>query len=249
VHHRSNGYGIGGSNNPLNGSIIGPGIGTGLDCTTANSGCPTLSSGPGIQDGSRILNQTAIGVRYQGTFGGIGALAYAIYEFSGHANYTGATTPAVLGNTMAGSRFNGRYDPLSFGNGGLALAYGGITIGGNIIGGRLNGQGALAPQHGVGEIAYMVGAKYAIGPLMVGVAAERGDYQGNVNLTGISQRRGQAIDVGASYAVAPGYIVYAEYQYQAVYQGGFNFITNSIGSNANNTIRSQGFLVGNVVNF
>jgi hypothetical protein len=25
-------------------------------------------------------------------------------------------------------------------------------------------------------------------------------------------------DVGASYAVAPGYIVYAEYQYQAVYQ-------------------------------
>jgi predicted porin len=245
----SNGYGISGSNNPLNGSIIGPGIGTGLDCTTANSGCPTLSSGPGIQDGSRILNQTAIGVRYQGAFGGIGALAYAIYEFSGHANYTGATTPAVLGNTVAGSRFNGRYDPLSFGNGGLALTYGGITIGGNIIGGRLNGQGGLAPQHGVGEIAYMVGAKYAIGPLTVGVAGERGDYQGNVNLTGISQRRGQAIDVGASYAVAPGYIVYTEYQYQTVYQGGFNFITNSIGSNANNTIRSQGFLVGNVVNF
>ena len=85
--------------------------------------------------------------------------------------------------------------------------------------------------------------------LRVGVSAERGDYQGNVNLTGISQRRGQAIDVGASYAVAPGYLVYAEYQYQSVYQGGFNFITNSIGSNANNTIRSQGFLIGNVVNF
>ena len=45
------------------------------------------------------------------------------------------------------------------------------------------------------------------------------------------------------------YIVYVEYQYQSVYQGDFNFITNSIGSNANNTIRSQGFLVGNVVNF
>ena len=246
----SNGYGISGGNNPLNGSIISPGIGTGLDCSVvANSGCPTLSSGPGIQDGSRIVNQTAIGVRYQGTIGGVGVLAYAVYEFSGHVNYTGATTPAVLGNTVAGSTFNGQYDPLSFGNGGVALNYGGFTIGGNIIGGRVNGVGALVPQHGAGEIAYMLGVKYAIGPFTVGVSAERGDYQGNVNLTGISQRRGQAIDVGASYAVAPGYLVYAEYQYQSVYQGGFNFITNSIGSNANNTIRSQGFLVGNVVNF
>ena len=43
----SNGYGISGGNNPLNGSIISPGIGTGLDCTVAaNSGCPTLSSAP-----------------------------------------------------------------------------------------------------------------------------------------------------------------------------------------------------------
>jgi hypothetical protein len=85
----SNGYGISGGNNPLNGSIISPGIGTGLDCSVvANSGCPTLSSGPGIQDGARIVNQTAIGVRYQGAIGGVGVLAYAVYEFSGHVNYT-----------------------------------------------------------------------------------------------------------------------------------------------------------------
>ena len=95
----------------------------------------------------------------------------------------------------------------------------------------------------------MFGVKYAIGPFTIGMSAERGDYQGNVNLTGISQRRGQAIDVGASYAVAPSFIAYIEYQYQSVYQGNFNFITGSIGSNANNTIRSQGFLVGNVANF
>ena len=175
-------------------------------------------------------------------------LAYAAYEFSGHANYTGATTPAALGNTVAGSRYNGQYDGLNFGNGGIALTYGGFTIGGNIIGGRLNGQLALAPQHGVSELAYMFGAKYTVGPFTMGVAAERGDYQGGVNLTGLSQRRGEAIDVGASYTVAPGLIVYAEYQYQTIYQGGFNFITNAIGSAANNTIKSQGFLLGNVVN-
>ncbi len=245
----SNGFGIGGSNYALNGSIIGSGTGTGLNCTVANSGCPSLSSGPGIQDGARILNQTAIGARYQGTFGGVGVLAYAAYEFSGHADYTGATTAAVLGNTVAGSRFNGQYDGLSFGNGGLALTYAGFTIGGNIIGGRLNGQLALAPQHGAGELAYMFGVKYVVGPFTAGVAAERGDYQGSVNLTGISQRRGEAIDFGASYAVAPGFVVYAEYQYQTLYQSDFNFITGSIGSTTNNNIKSQGFLLGNVVNF
>ncbi len=246
----SNGNGISSANiAPLVGSLNGSGTGTGNSCAVANTGCPTLFSGPGVEDGSRILNQTAIGARYQGTLGGVGGLAYAVYEFSGHANYTGATTAAVLGNSVAGSRFNGQYDALSFGNGGLALTYAGFTIGGNVIGGRLNGQLALAPQHAVGELAYMFGAKYVIGPVTVGVSAERGYYQGNVNLTGITQRRGQAIDFGASYAVAPGFVVLAEYQYQTLYQGSFNFITGSIGSNANNTISSQGFLVGNVVNF
>ena len=37
--------------NALNGSITGSGTGTGLSCTVANSGCPSLSAGPGIQDG------------------------------------------------------------------------------------------------------------------------------------------------------------------------------------------------------
>ena len=246
----SNGNGIS-SNNlaPLVGSLNGAGTGTGNACTVANTGCPTLSSGPGIQDGSRILNQTAVGARYQGALGGVGILAYAVYEFSGHANYTGATTASILGNSVAGSRFNGQYDALNFGNGGLAVTYAGFTVGGNIIGGRLNGQLALAPQHGVSEFAYMFGAKYVAGPVTVGVSAERGFYQGNVNLTGITQRRGQAIDFGASYTVAPGFVVYAEYQYQSLYQGSFNFITGGIGSGANNTISSQGFLVGNVVNF
>jgi predicted porin len=108
---------------------------------------------------------------------------------------------------------------------------------------------ALVPQHGMSETAFLIGAKYAIGPFTIGVSAERGDYQGNVNLTGISQRRGRAIDFGASYAVAPGLVVYAEYQYEEIYQGDFNFISGAIGSGANNSITAQGFLVGNVVNF
>jgi hypothetical protein len=177
----SNGNAMGGSNNGLNGSIISAGTGTGLGCTVANSGCPTLSSGPGSVDGSRAINQTVIGVRYQGVFGGVGILAYGAYEHSGHANYTGpASTTAFgaanLGNTAAvggtAARFNGQFDGLSFGSGGVALTYAGVTVGGNIIGGRLNGQLALAPQNGAGELAYLVGAKYVAGPLTMGIVGE-----------------------------------------------------------------------------
>jgi hypothetical protein len=78
------------------------------------------------------------------------------------------------------------------------------------------------------------------------VAAERGNSQGAVNLTGITQRRSQAIDVGFGCTVAPGFVVYAEYQYDTQYQGAYNFITGAIGSNANNTVKVQGFLLGNV---
>jgi Gram-negative porin len=245
----SNGFGMNANAGGLANSLTGSGNGTGLTCNTATSGCPNLSAGPGILDGSRIINQTAIGARYQGAFGGIGVLAYAAYEISGHADYTGATTASVLGNTVAGSRFNGQYDGLNFGNGGLAVTYDGFTIGGNIIGGRLNGQLQLAPQNSVNEIAFMFGAKYLAGPLVVGVAAERGNSQGAVNLTGLSQRRSEAIDVGLGYTVAPGLIVYAEYQYDTQTQGDFNFVTSAIGSSANNTVKSQGFLLGNVVTF
>jgi predicted porin len=244
----TNGFGLG-TGNPFNASLTGAGTGTGVTCSVANTGCPTLSSGPGILDGSRVMNQTAVAARYQGVISGVGVLAYAAYEFSGHADYTGATTAAVLGNSVAGSRFTGQYNGLNFGNGGIALTYGGFTIGANIIGGRINGALALVPQNGVSEIAYLVGAKYTIGPFVIGASAERGNYQGSVNLTGLTQRRGQALDVGAGYTVAPGYLVYAEYQYQDIHQSDFNFISGAIGSTANNSITSHGFVIGNIVNF
>jgi hypothetical protein len=247
----SNSFGVGdNTTNGLTNSVIGSGTGTGLGCTVANSGCPSLSSGPGIQDGSRVTNQTAIGVRYQGAVGVVGVLAYAIYEFSGVADYTGLTTPAVLGTaSVPGSKFNGKYRGLNFGNGGIALTYAGVTVGGNIIGGSLNGTLAAQPQGGAPELAYMLGAKYTSGPFVVGIAGEIGWYQGTVTMSGLSQRLGRTIDVGAGYYVAPGFMVYAEYLWNDMYQGGVNQITGAIGSGANNEIKGQGFLVGNNMTF
>jgi hypothetical protein len=85
----------------------------------------------------------------------------------------------------------------------------------------------------------MAGAKYVTGLLTVGVAVETGVSQGNVNLTGISLQRGQALDVGIGYNLASGLVVYAEYQYQLVRQSMFNSVTSSIGSTANNTAKCR----------
>jgi len=255
----SNGYGISGGN-PINGSIISSGNGTGLSCGSfASSGCPTLTSGPGILDGSKPVNQTGLGVRYQGRFGDLGLLAYGMWEISGHANYTGLTTglgtaggSAILGTNVAGvtaSKFNGKYDGFNFGNGGIALTYAGFTLGANAIGGRLNGQLALAPQGAVPEVAYTIGLKYVAGPLTMGVAGEIGWYQGDVRLTGLTQRRGRGINVGVDYTVAPGFLVFADYMYQEVHQGGFDFVTQAIGTSANNTYHSQGIILGNQISF
>jgi hypothetical protein len=184
-------------------------------------------------------------------------LAYGVYEFSGHVNYTGANSAAIFGTTAASlgaagaaaSKYNGKYDGLNFGSGGVALTYAGFTLAGNAIGGRLNGQLALAPQGGAPEVAYTVGLKYVAGPLTMGVAGEIGWYQGDVRLTGLTQRRARGLLAGVDYTVAPGFLVFADYMYQEVYQGGFNFGTGGVGSSANNTYHSQGIVIGNAIAF
>ncbi len=250
----SNGNGIGGVNNLLNASLTGAGTGTGMSCSIANSGCPTLSSGPGSLDGARATNQTAVGVRYQGAFGGMGLLAYAVYEFSGHVHYTGLTTPAVLGTTNTpGSNYNGSYNGLNFGSGGIAVTYGGFTVGGNMIGGNINGQLALQPQGGAKMLGYLIGAKYVTGPWTIGAVGEEFWQQGNVQLSGLTQRRGRGLSTGVGYTVAPGFQVFGEYLYMEQTQSANNFISGAVGSapgaNNNNTIKGQTFLIGNVVNF
>jgi Gram-negative porin len=250
----SNGNGLGGSNNALNASITGTGTGTGLGCTIANTGCPTLSSGPGVQDGSRSINQAAIGVRYQGQFGPTGVLAYVVGEGSQHATYTGATTAAVLGNaTVPGSKFNGSFNDLAIGSAGIAATFAGFTVGGNVIGGQMNGQMALQPKGAAPLFGILAGVKYVAGPFTVGIVGEEYWEQGNINLSGITQLRARGLSTGLSYTIAPGFTTFAEYLYMDQYQGARNFISGAVGtaagSNLNNNIRGQTFLIGNVVNF
>ena len=122
--------------------------------------------------------------------------------------------------------------------------------------GELNGQGAPRPQNGASEIAYILALKYVTGPLTVGIQAEEAWYQGDVVLTGLSQRRARAITFGGNYAVAPGFTVFAEYLWQDVQQAGFNIRQRRerlhcrpAADCSTTTPRAQGFLIGNVINF
>jgi len=116
-----------------------------------------------------------------------------------------------------------------------------------MIGGQINGRGAALPQGGDNLLGWLVGAKYVTGPVTVGVAYENINSQGAPQLVGISQRHEWAINPGASYAVAPGLTVWAEYVYQQRHQGGFNFATGATAgatAAAFNNTTNQGFLIG-----
>ncbi len=241
-----------------------------------------MSSGPGANDGSHAQNWTAVGLRYQGTFAGVGALAYAAYEFSGNTHYTGpnliavsptgalslntpgvtnlgsstalvAAATSVPGNLHTFHGYDGRYQGLSFGSGGLALTYAGWTLAGNVIGGRINGQLGLVPNGGSNELAYTVSLKYVFGPWTFGAVGEVGWYQGNPVLAGISTRRGRALAVAAQYTVAPGLQLALEYGYNDVYQGATNMLTGGAvvgpAGTVMNTAHGQALVLGSVVNF
>jgi hypothetical protein len=57
---------------------------------------------------------------------------------------------------VPGSKFNG--------SGGVALTDAGFTVGGNIIGGAMNGQLGLRPKGGAPPLDVLAGVKYAAGP-------------------------------------------------------------------------------------
>ncbi|MBN8874830.1 MAG: porin [Rhodospirillales bacterium] len=220
----SNGFGNG----------VGSAYGAVAGCPYATSGCPSLSSSTVPGDGARVINQTAVGVRYQSKFDALGVLAYGVYEFSGHTNYNGPTVGVTT------------YNPLSFYNAGVALTYAGFTVGGNYVGGQVNGQGAPKPSGGSAMNAWTAGVTYKTGPLLVGVVGEVIDSQGSPALAGRTQRHEYGVDAGASYVIAPGLVGWAEYIYQVRKQSGFNFASGSPGS-AYNQVQGQGIQIGTTV--
>jgi predicted porin len=215
-------------------------------CNNAGSACPSLSSSSVLADGTRWMNEYELGARYQGTVGPVAIYAMAGYVGSGHVSDS-AAAPA--------GAWNGRYNDISAGEGGIALTYAGFTIGGHFLGGQINNENDTNPQGAPQATAWLVGAQYATGPYVVGVTYYNYQDQGNPSLTHVSQRYTDALNIGATWNVAPGLYLTAEYSWAQMHQGDFNFVTGASGTFGaggtaqplENTAQAQVFAIGTKV--
>jgi len=213
---------------------------------TGASGCQ-LASSSNI-DGSRWLNQVAVGARYQGSFSGFEPKAYVMYETAGKEDFTGTQPARGINALNQGANTNRKFDNLSFISAGLAASYAGFTVSADYIGGAVNGQLAMRPTGGASTSAPLFGLKYTSGPLTIGGMVGFVDYQGDNRLVGVSQRHEFVTAMGGYYVIAPGMGIVAEYMYNQRHQGDFNFVANGVGA-AYNDVRAQGVLLATVVNW
>jgi len=235
--------------NPFNGYAIGSGA-----CASAAGGadCVNAASVPGtaanLGFGSRTKDQFAAGLHYQGPVGPVALLAYGVYMTSGHTNWNGSAALARA-TGPAGNTYTGQFDNLNLGSFGVNATYAGISVFANSMIGDYNGILALKPAGAPSAKGVVAGVKYVNGPASIGALYGQFDSQGAQQLTGISQRHEWEVYVAATYSLAPGLVVFADYNYGQRHQGGFNFATNSVlvDRGAYNDVTSQGFLLGTAV--
>jgi hypothetical protein len=227
--------------------------GSGFCGATVSAACSNQITSSSALEGEKYRDLVNAGLRYSGPIGPVNLLAYGVYNYGGHVNNstTAAASRAAVG-APAGSTWSGQYDNLNFGSVGVAVTYAGFTVGGNYIGGAMNGQLGARPSGGSTMNAFLVGMQYATGPLTVGVAYEQIEEQGAVALTALSQRKEYGITAGGTYVLAPGLQLFAEYIYQNRKQSGFNFQTGAVnaagpGVNTNSQIQGQGLVFGTTV--
>ena len=244
---------------PQFGNTILPGAGQ------ASAGCDDLAS-TSTADYARRKNTYEGLVRYRGTFGAFGVAATAAYVGSGRVEDSGIQGSAIYPKRE-------KLEDLSYGDFGLVLTYGGLSFGGNYEVGRYNvlgggGAGGLLTRHQPNSNAFIVGATYAIGPVIFGAHFLESFYQGaqesatNATATGVpvaipvggvtgGQRRDLGVAAGTTYSLAPGVSLYLSYIYEEARQAGVNLITggNNVGNTAavgdpHNKINAQVLAVG-----
>lgn len=201
-------------------------------CGTAAGNCATASALPGglTDSTARRTNMVEAAVRYRGTFSGLGVAASAAYYGSG-----------VTSNTTGPNLYNG----ISAGDVGLELSYAGFTVSGNVTFGQMNGSPALLmPKNADNTIAWIAGAQYTTGPLVVGASYFNNKYAGlYAPSLGVGQRTDQGIAAGATYNLVPGVKLFASYLYGMRWQGNYNFLAGTVGKD-HNYVQSQAFSLG-----
>ena len=191
----------------------------------AGPGCDRLSSTPINGESARRKDTVDALIRYRGTFGGFGLAATAGYIRGSNVKDDQTGVP-FNSNRANGQTVRDQYDGLDVGDFGLAVTYAGFSVGGKYQYGRFNGQWGLAPVGVKSGEAFLVGASYTIGPIVVGAHylnyVSAGDI-GNAVLG--RQRREQGVAYGGTYSLAPGVSLFLSGLWEERKQNGFNFIT------------------------
>ncbi len=217
-----NGFAIGSGSNPLSAGCASGTLGGGA-CVNASA----------IAGGTpEFTNQYAVGGRYQGTIGPASVLAYALYMGSGVVqNSTGPTA----------------YDGLSLGMFGANVTVAGISVFGNVMHGRFNGDLGVNAKGAPEATGFGAGVKYSFGPYSIGGVYSQLDDQGAAGpFVGHTQRHAWVFAAAATYAAAPGLVFFLDYDYGQQHQGDFNFATGGVGT-AYNNIKAQGVMFGTMV--
>lgn len=200
-------------------------------------GSQALSSAPGTDaaDLFRRRNTYEVGVRYQGAFGPAGIYAIATYMGSGRVL---PTSPTIYHTDNLGLFF-----------GGLAVNFAGFRVGGAYMTGAVNNNMALKVDGQTNESSWLVGAQYKMGPMTVGAAYVDDISGGALAADGgplPSQRHMNAVNVGGTYVVAPGLVAWVSATYAHKHQGGFDFLSGTLGP-ANNSTEIKVLAIGGQV--
>jgi hypothetical protein len=220
-------------------------------CAVESANCDNVTAG---NDSQRVVNRVSAGVRYQGSFSGLDAKAFALYTASGQETIPGGGVQAGSGKTpLAAGAGTLKYDGQSFFQTGVAFGFQGLAINAAFSDGRYNpSNNGLTPSGGVNTVGTLIGVGYANGPWVTGTNIAFVDWQGTAEYTDISQRHEFALTYMVGYKLAPGINLAAEYTYVQKHQGGFDFYSNGANtttSKIGNDIHMQGLTLATILSW
>jgi len=212
----------------------------------ASVGCDRLwsvSSSTSTSEQNRQHDFFEAMVRYRGNFSGVGIAAYG--------GWMGSST--INNNVSASSQR--KVEGQNIGVGGAQISYAGFAVGGMIQAGRYGRGFAQINETADDSVAWLVGASYTTGPIIVGghyfQFTHAGSYiapgtQGATTDVG-KQQRERGLALGGTYAVAPGLSVFLSYLWGDRNQDGVNLLTGQSSGDSQfykNTVTVQAISLG-----
>jgi predicted porin len=199
-------------------------------CSTAGTGCDRLSASSDPADLARRKDMINIEMRYRASLGAVGVATELGWVGSEHVHNDGVPVASAV-------KFTG----FNQGIFGLALTYGGVTVGGHLMAGRFNGQWGLAPANGPSAFAWLGGASYTFGPMIVGGSFFQYNSAGNSfqNLgPNVGQLRERGVALGGTYSLTPGVSLLLSVLYGDRKESGYDLLDQEAG-NIHNVVTAR----------